>query len=371
MTVRVTGAGGMVGSHMVEMLYNCGIFQEFGYDVTVIDYQRPGTDKEGFRKKTLSESHMARKPFIKYIFPHVLKASFPKMERVFSTFLQRYVNTTPQRYLTEQELEQACPDADLYISGSDQIWNSDINGRIERPYYLSFVPDDRNKISFASSFGKTQLFDDEKDETRSLLSKYQWLSSREHSGTEIIRGLGLDADTVLDPTLWLSKAQWECLAEPVHTPKRYVLVYQLHNNKEMDQYVKQMEKKYKMPCLRVDLFYHYIVKSGRHIVCPTPGQLISLIRNAEYVISDSFHMTVFSIIFNRKFASIYSENSFNDRIACILKLLGLEDRHLENYNDFDIWKKEIDFGKTNRCLEEEKQQMRTLLEKNLQMLETK
>lgn len=345
------------------------VFKDFGYDVTVIDYQRPGTDREGFRKRTLRESHMAKKPVIKFVFPYVLKASFYKMEGVFSDFLRKYVATTAKTYLTEEELVQNCPGADLYISGSDQIWNSDINGRIERPYYLSFLPDDKKRISFASSFGKTQLHDDEKAETCGLLSKYQWLSTRERSGTEIIRGLGLDADTVLDPTLWLSKEQWERLAEPVRAPKRYVLVYQLHNNKAMDQYIKQMEKTYHLPCLRVDLFYHYMVKSGRHIVCPTPGQLIALIKNAEYVISDSFHMTVFSILFNNKFISIYSENSFNDRIASILKLLDLEARHLESYEDFDIWNKEIDYDKVNRCLEEQKQKMRTLLGRKLQMIE--
>lgn len=345
------------------------VFKDFGYDVTVIDYQRPGTDREGFRKRTLRESHMAKKPVIKFVFPYVLKASFYKMEEVFSDFLRKYVATTAKTYLTEEELVQNCPGADLYISGSDQIWNSDINGRIERPYYLSFLPDDKKRISFASSFGKTQLHDDEKAETCGLLSKYQWLSTRERSGTEIIRGLGLDADTVLDPTLWLSKEQWERLAEPVRAPKRYVLVYQLHNNKAMDQYIKQMEKTCHLPCLRVDLFYHYMVKSGRHIVCPTPGQLIALIKNAEYVISDSFHMTVFSILFNKKFISIYSENSFNDRIASILKLLDLEARHLESYEDFGIWNKEIDYDKVNRCLEEQKQKMRTLLGRKLQMIE--
>ena len=72
---------------------------------------------------------------------------------------------------------------------------------------------------------------------------------------------------------------------------------------------------------------------------------------------------------NKKFISIYSENSFNDRIASVLKLLDLEDRHLESYEDFGIWKKEIDFDKVNSRLEEQKQRMRTLLGRQLQMIE--
>lgn len=345
------------------------IFKDFGYDVTVIDYQRPGTDSKGFRTKTLSESHLAKKPLLKYIYPYVLRVSFNKMDGVFSSFLATYVKTTSLRYLTEEELRQERPRADLYISGSDQIWNSEINGRIERPYFLSFLPDDAKRISFASSFGKTSLTDMEKSETYQLLSKYDWLSTRETSGAEIIRDLGLNADLVLDPTLWLSRNQWEQLAKPVHCPKRYILVYQLHRNKKMDRYVRHLEKKYRMPCLRVDLYYHYIVKSGRHIICPSPGQLITLIENAEYVVSDSFHMTVFSIIFNKKFLSIFSENSFNDRIANILKLFQLENRQLTDYSDFEQLKRDIDFEAVNRILNKKQSQMYLLLDKHLKDLD--
>lgn len=88
------------------------VFKDLGYDVTVIDYQRPGTDKEGFRKRTLQESHMAKKPVIKYVFPYVLKASFNKMEGVFSDFLRKYVATTAKTYLTEEELLRDCLGAD-------------------------------------------------------------------------------------------------------------------------------------------------------------------------------------------------------------------------------------------------------------------
>ena len=160
------------------------VFKEFGYDVLVIDYQRPGTDNDGFRKKILSESHLAHRPIFKYFFPLILKPSFDKMERVFEKFLELYVKTTDERYLSEDELIRNCPEADLYISGSDQIWNSDINGRIERPYYLSFVPKNKKKISFASSFGKTKLRDEEVEENKKLLSQYSWISTREQSSSK-------------------------------------------------------------------------------------------------------------------------------------------------------------------------------------------
>lgn len=344
------------------------IFEKYGYDVTVIDYQRPGTDNIGFQKKILDESHLAQKPIIGKLFPLILFPSFSRMEKVFSEFLMKNVRLTEKIYLTENELNEECPEADLYISGSDQIWNSDINGRIEKPYYLSFISDEKKKISFASSFGKTELRGDEEKENKELLSRYKWLSTREQSGVKIIERLGLRADAVLDPTFWLNRKQWDELAEPVKTPKHYILVYQLHQNADMDQYVRKLQNEYGMPCLRIDLYFHYMIKAGKHIVCPTPGQVITLVRNADYVISDSFHMTAFSIIYNKLFLSIYSENSFNDRIANILNWLGLENRHLKEYNDFTSLKEDIDYNEINLRLSEKKDVMQELLSQKLNLL---
>lgn len=345
------------------------IFEKHGYGVTVIDYQRPGTDDRGFRKKILGESHLARKPIIGKLFPLILLPSFSKMEKVFSTFLRKKVRLTGKTYLSENELKEDCPKAALYISGSDQIWNSDINGRIERPYYLSFVPDEKKKISFASSFGKTELRSEEEEENRTLLGRYKWLSTREQSGVEIIKNLGLDADAVLDPTFWLNREQWDELAELVKTPQHYILVYQLHQNAEMDQYVRKLENVYGMSCLRIDLYYHYMIKAGKHIVCPTPGQVITLIKNADYVISDSFHMTAFSIIYNKLFLSIFSEGSFNDRIANILNWFGLENRLLKAYSDFTTLKENIDYDEVNLRLNRKRKDMQTLLNQKLSQLE--
>jgi len=136
----------------------------------------------------------------------------------------------------------------------------------------------------------------------------------------------------------------------------------------MDKYIGILQEKYGMPCLRVDLYYHYVVKKGKHVICPTPGQFISLIKNADYIVSDSFHMTVFSIIFNKKFISIYSQNSFNDRIANILKWLDLEDRHLEQYNDYSTIDKNINYTVVNKLLDTKNQEMRSLLNEKIKLL---
>lgn len=341
------------------------IFKKSGYEVTVIDYQRPGTSTEDFHKRIISESHLAKKPIIGLFFPLILYPSFLRMDKVFSDFLQKNILMTKKTYLSEEELKDKCPQVNLYISGSDQIWNSDINGRIEKPYYLSFTPEEKTRISFASSFGMTRLKDEEVDDNRWLLERYSWLSVREQSGVEIIRKIGLKADVLLDPTFWLSRDEWDELADPIRTPKHYILVYQLHHNSKMDQYVKKIEKEYGIPCLRIDLYYHYIIKAGQHCICPTPGQVITMIKNADYIISDSFHMTAFSIIYNKLFISCFSANSFNDRIANILQFFGLEKRGIKTYEDFISLRENIDYRKINTRLETAKHDMQALLDRKL------
>lgn len=327
------------------------IFERAGYQVTVLDYQRPGTDKDGFRAKIKAESRLAHKPILKWFFPKLLDLSLNNIYRVFDSFVERYIKLSAS-FDSNKGMQECGLPYDIYISGSDQIWNSSINGSIIGPYFLDFVPDSSIKISFASSFGKTKLDPYEIDETKRLLSRYDCITTREESGAKIVQDLGIKAKAILDPTMWLRKEDWEVLKEKVKTPSKYILVYQLHGNKEFDNYVRALEKKYKMPCLRIDLYYHYVIKAGRHVICPTPGQVISLIENAAYVVTDSFHMTVFSILFHKKFISLYSENSFSDRINNILLWLNLLDRHVDNYQDFNTLCDEINYDQIDKILTE-------------------
>lgn len=345
------------------------IFEQRGICVEVIDYQRPYTDKEGFRKKILAESRLAHMPILGIFFPYILKFSFEKIENVFDKFLKNNIKLTTRTYFSERQLIEACPQADIYISGSDQIWNSDINGGIEKAYYLSFTPEISKRISFASSFGKSSLNENEKEETRKLLSRYNWITTREDSGNKIIKDLGLESKAILDPTMWMTKDEWEKLSEPISIPPRYILVYQLHKNKNLDKYVYDLQKKYRIPCLRIDLYYHYIVKCGMHRICPSPGQVIYLIKNASYIVTDSFHMTAFSIIFEKQFVSVYSDNSYQDRIENILSWLSLKEQHLQSYEDYNKLFSQIDYEKSRSILKEEREKLNTWLDSELKKLD--
>lgn len=115
---------------------------------------------------------------------------------------------TDKTYYNKEELEKNIPQADIYCTGSDQVWNSEWNEKIEYPFFLDFVPDDKKRISYAASFGKKSLVPEEVEETRRLVNKYQYLSMREISGVDILKKLGRnDGINVLDPTLLLNKKE--------------------------------------------------------------------------------------------------------------------------------------------------------------------
>ena len=160
----------------------------------------------------------------------------------------------------------------------------------------------------------------------------------------------------MDPTLLLESEEWNKICEPTKLDgKEYILIYQLHHNKEMENYIKNLKKHTKLPVYRIHPSLYYGLKPGKFIHLPTPGQFVTYIKNAKYIITDSFHGTVFSLIFNKQFVDILPGKTAT-RIESILKLVGLEDRILRDNKDYSFFNKEIDFENANKILENEREE---------------
>ena len=140
-----------------------------------------------------------------------------------------------------------------------------------------------------------------------------------------------------------------------YNPKeqKYVLVYQLHDNKKFVEYAKKFAKKVKLPLLRICPSTQSIIRGGKPIILPTPQEFISYFKNAEYIVTDSFHGTVFSLIFNKKFVDILP-NETSTRIISILELTNLKSRILKSYDDFSLIGKEINYNEVNKILQDER-----------------
>ncbi len=141
---------------------------------------------------------------------------------------------------------------------------------------------------------------------------------------------------------------------------KYVLVYQLHDNKKFDKYAKEFAKRAGLKLLRISPSIYHITRSGKLIYLPDQYKFLSLFQNAEYILTDSFHATVFSIIFNKKFVDILPGKT-STRIVSILNLTGLQKQILEKYDDFSFINKDVNFTECNKVIEKEREKSIELL----------
>lgn len=327
------------------------IFEELGLDAQIIDYRRKAILPETI-PSILRSSEYSLVQKAKLI---LIKPSTNKSQKVFERFLQKNLSMTAQRYTYDEDFLKNPIKADIFCTGSDQVWNSDWHDEIPKPFYLSFVPDAVPKIAFSASFGKSELADWEKEKTKELLSRYKAISVREKSGVTILQNLGIeDAELVLDPTQIAAPQLWFNLAPAQKRVKPYVLIYQLCNNRAFDRAAVSFSKEKGLELVRLCTRYDQLRKPGKGVVLPEVEEFLPLIRDAEYVLTDSFHCTSFSLIFHKKFVCFHP-NRFSTRLESILQIVGLGERMMNDDIDAEIIDRPIDYSVVDQILDAQRQ----------------
>ena len=342
---------------VLQALATQHVFQELGVDVDFINYNKNG--RKSLFKRIASFTN-GKGALAKIIYPIILYPSFVKEDRVFRSFIKRHLNQQEKEYYCIDDFKDFPITSDVYCTGSDQTWNSGWNKGILPELFLKFVPNNVRKISYAASIGKNTLDDWEVEETKVLLSRYQYISVREASAKDIVeKQLGLPSAThVLDPTLQVNKEYWMSVLGNTYKSKyekgKYVLIYQLNTNPDFDRYAKEFAKRKGWKLVRFCVRHYQGLRCGKAELIPNVEDFIGLIANAGCVITDSFHATAFSCNMNTPMICIYP-NDYSSRLASILKLVGLEYRHLTDYNDFSfVDETEVDFTHVNEVLERER-----------------
>lgn len=329
------------------------VLERMGYDVVVVDYYAPRNSVpemlRGLRhKKPLFEKN----PLALFAARAILLPSYLKRRRNFDRFITRSLNLSGRTYRSNEELTLDPPEADLYVTGSDQVWNSEWNGGIDEALFLAFTPDDAPRISFSASFGKLELDDGEVGRTRELLARYGGITVREDTGVEIVRGLGLDATQVLDPTLFMTPEDWRPWVSGRRPRGEYILMYNINHNAPLDRFVQRLARKTGLPVYYISYQLHDCFKRGRMRCCVPVEDFLSLIAGARYVVCDSFHCAAFSVSFNREFA-IVPPKRFGTRLESFMRVVGLEDR-IVGEEDIGIFDRPIDWGSANARLDAER-----------------
>lgn len=292
----------------------------------------------------------------------------------YKEFENKFNLTKP--FKTYKELNEQCKKYSSVVVGSDQLW---LPVNVVADYYtLNWVPEDVNKISLATSFGVSKVPEKYKNDYKKFLSRIDNLSVREDAGVKLVKELsGKNATLVCDPTLLLTKEEWMQIQNEERIIKdKYILCYFLGKNTEHRKFAERLREKtgYKIVSLNhADEYVKYSdIFADETPYDVGPAEWINLIRNAEYVCTDSFHGTVFSLINNTKFFTFerYSNKnskvSTNSRIYSLLGIVGLKERIMNGTENIDdVLNYKIDFEKVNNKLAEFRQESKEFLKNAL------
>jgi len=262
-------------------------------------------------------------------------------------------------YMSENEFRRFNSDADIYCTGSDQIWNPGcVSDMPFGPRFLSFIPNGKQKFSYASSFGMDWMDVEIVEKTKNWIHQYGRISVREDSGVKILEEqYGYkNPIRIVDPTLAMTPEFWRLYAPKLKIKKKYILIYAVYINKQFDDYVKNMSKKMGLPLIRICPDIHQTIRCGRSIFIPPVFKFITLIDNAKYIITDSFHGTAFALNLNKEFV-VFREKDDGNRISGLLRLVGQEHRYIKNRKNYNIFDKNIDFNHVNNILKHERKRV--------------
>lgn len=295
-----------------------------GHDVQIIDYKP--IYLRHYRLAGVSNPRFDR-PFVRQAYQI---AKFPgrlwnrltsRRKKVFDAFTARYLPVAGKVFTSNEELKAAPPEADVYIAGSDQIWNPVFQNGKDPAFFLDFVPEGKKRISYAASFAVEKLSEADQNRMLPLLQQLDAVSVRERSAVTILEKMGVRGCQVMDPVFLLERSHWEQLAiRPAE--EGYVLVYDFDRSPVMNAIAKELAAQTGRKL--VSLF----PMEGADEVWQDAGPLefLGAIQNAGIVLSNSFHATAFSLIFQKDFYVLNREEKINTRMRDLLKILGLEDR---------------------------------------------
>lgn len=331
-------------------------FKNLGFDAIIIDFRRPWETKSGYWFYLTDKS-------IKGVARNILYFPSKIIQYVkFSKFKNKYLKTTKSTYVCQKDFKYNPVVADVFCSGSDQVWNSGWNCGVIPEYFLNFVPKEAKKISFASSFGNSNIDEKEKKIIKTLLSNYNLITVREAQSVEMLKKeLGLEAYEILDPTLQMNGDFWRSLCKEARKVEGdYVLLIQLNRNIEFDKYAKSFCNQKGIRLVRLCLRVDQVVLPGKAVVIPEVNDYIRLIRDATYVLTDSFHAVSFCLNLEKQFY-VYYPNKYAERLKSILLIMELTDRELMD-NDYNT---NIDYKKVNKILMKKRELAKDLMLKVL------
>ena len=286
--------------------------QKQGHTVEVIDYRPdymrgpkmwywPGLSVKGWAKLFLQASDRRRAV---------------RRHRYFDDFSKKYIPLT-RIYNSIDELREDPPCADMYIAGSDQIWNTTFRNGTDPGYYLDFGPKEIRRESFAASFATEEIVPDAQLFVKENLKRFDKITVREQSALAILEELGYHGTLQDDPVFLLSSKEWDAIADGTGKDEKFVLVYDFYADDEIRKMAQSIAAE-KM-CKIYAICSSELSYADKNFVYSGPETFVSLVKHASCVVSNSFHGTVFAMIYQVPFKVLDRPDGLNVRMHDLLE----------------------------------------------------
>lgn len=287
----------------------------------VLDYVQPDDKPAGLVNSNLRIASIGKTWWGRTIYFAVQFPTFLTMVWTFRSHQKRLLNLSNEVEDAEG-LKLVSQELAIVIVGSDQVWNR-LTDSIDKNYFLLFLEDRKRRSSYAASIGSTKPVDADINLVINALGQMSAVSVREPSSSDWLNTQGIPARSDVDPVLLHSKAFWSNFAGPRRFKGSYILVYQLHNTKHFTQRLEEIKRKHSLPIIRLTPDWKHIIRPGKSKILVSPESFVAWIRDANCVVTDSFHGTAFSL---RLGTPIYiiPPGKYSTRLIDVVLRVGLE-----------------------------------------------
>ena len=322
---------------------------EIGHDVEIIDYNPSYLNYRGnifaISPKWSGKNILLRFLYVLYKLPLRLRWFLTRnCRKEFDKFTAEFLKTTQLKYTNVEELRKSPPEADVYVVGSDQVWNTTYWSGRDPAFFLDFGAESTLRASYAASFGTGKVIESLVNVVKKRLSSFDSISVREREGIDILQRMGIHSGKhVMDPVFLLEVTEWNRLISEVEVPsEKYILIYDFEGTREFEVLAKSLAVDRGLKIYSINNYSKtpYADKDFHH---SGPQTFLALVKNADLVLSNSFHATAFSLIFERDFLVVpRRKDAVNSRMESLLKDAGM----LERLLDFSL---NIDFIKQSEA----------------------
>lgn len=338
------------------------LIAELGYEPLLIDYCTSNLRDYGTIRSLFNDSGNRSDALpIRFMKSVVKSIGNKKRKKAFDSFIDNEIPLT-RTYYSCDELSQDPPKADIYCTGSDQVWNNYYTNELDPTFFLQFAPKTAKRISIAASFGKSDFDEPDIQRIKQYVSSYDYLSVREVEGVHILERCGFsDIDLMLDPTLLRPHDEWVHFADEIRSLEPgFVLVYQLHGESETARLAVEYAQKTGKKVVSIVSMPYQKRKGCMNVVAPSVHEFVGFFKAADCVFTDSFHGTVFSLTFNKKLAATLPPR-FSNRITSLLDAIDANVLVCGKLDDWLAGQQEFDYIAMQKKLQEYKDAKRMLL----------